>query len=146
VDRPGPQPLGGAGTSSPKAVSWGEGRIDLFVRGTDAALYHQWFNGSGWGWWEPLGGPFASDPEAVSVGPNRLDVFLRDGFKMVRYLSWNNGWSAWKSIGQVSSGVDAVARNNGQIEVMARRPNDLAVEQFASAVGWEAYSLGGEVR
>ena len=33
-------------TSDPTAVSWGSGRIDVFARGPDNALWHRWFEGS----------------------------------------------------------------------------------------------------
>jgi hypothetical protein len=30
-------------------VAWGANRLDVFVTGTDSALYHKWWNGSAWG-------------------------------------------------------------------------------------------------
>jgi hypothetical protein len=30
-------------TSDPDAVSWGANRIDVFVRGTNLALWHKWW-------------------------------------------------------------------------------------------------------
>ena len=38
--------LGGELTSDPVAVSLGNGRIDVFVRGTDKALWHKWWDGT----------------------------------------------------------------------------------------------------
>jgi GH25 family lysozyme M1 (1,4-beta-N-acetylmuramidase) len=35
---------GATGTSSPSATSWGAGRIDTFVRGSDNACWHNYFN------------------------------------------------------------------------------------------------------
>ena len=40
--------LGGVLSASPTAASWGPGRIDVFVRGTDNALYHRWYAGAAW--------------------------------------------------------------------------------------------------
>lgn len=37
-------------------VSWGPGRIDVFVRGTDAALHHKVWDGHAWQDFESLGG------------------------------------------------------------------------------------------
>jgi 3D (Asp-Asp-Asp) domain-containing protein len=59
------------------AVSWGSNRIDIFVKGTDNALWHKWWDGSRWGGWESLGGVLTSAPGAVSWGSNRIDVFAR---------------------------------------------------------------------
>ena len=35
--------LGGKLTSGPAAASWSEGRLDVFARGTDNALWHRWY-------------------------------------------------------------------------------------------------------
>ncbi len=35
--------LGGALTSPPNCVSWGANRLDCFVKGTDNAMYHKWW-------------------------------------------------------------------------------------------------------
>jgi hypothetical protein len=35
--------LGGIFDNEPGAVSWGTGRIDVFVRGTDNHMWHRWF-------------------------------------------------------------------------------------------------------
>ena len=37
-------------------VSWGPGRLDIFVRGTDAALHHKYWDGHAWQDFESLGG------------------------------------------------------------------------------------------
>ena len=41
--------MGGVCVGEVEAVSWGPNRLDLFVTGTDSALYHKWWNGSSWG-------------------------------------------------------------------------------------------------
>jgi hypothetical protein len=41
--------MGGVCTSPPTAVAWGPDRLDVFVTGTDSALYHKWWDGSAWG-------------------------------------------------------------------------------------------------
>jgi hypothetical protein len=78
-------------------VAWGPNRLDVFVLGTDRALYHKWWNGSAWGpsltGYEYQGGVCTSPPRAVAWGPNRLDVFVR-GTDRALYHKWWNG-SAW---------------------------------------------------
>lgn len=69
--------LGETLTSAPAVSSWAPNRLDTFVRGTDNALWHKWWDGSRWSDWESLGGNLTSDPAAVSWGPNRTDVFAR---------------------------------------------------------------------
>jgi hypothetical protein len=63
--------------------------LDCFVKGTDNALYHKWWNGSSWRGWENLGGRIDGAPTAVSWGPNRIDVFAR-GMNNHMYHKW---WS-----------------------------------------------------
>ena len=41
--------MGGVCTDEPGSSSWGPNRLDVFVTGTDSALYHKWWDGSAWG-------------------------------------------------------------------------------------------------
>ena len=46
--------------------SWAPNRLDTFVRGTDDALWHKWWDGASWSGWESLGGVLTSEPAGVS--------------------------------------------------------------------------------
>jgi hypothetical protein len=35
-----------------KREHWAPGRLDLFVHGTDNALWHKWYDGGSWSGWE----------------------------------------------------------------------------------------------
>ena len=85
--------LGGATKDPIAAVSWDKNRIDLFVRGTDDAIYHKWWDGSRWGGWESLGGATKDPIAAVSWDKNRIDLFVR-GTDDAIYHKWWNG-SNW---------------------------------------------------
>ena len=86
------EPLGGVLTSGPAVCSWAAGRLDIFARGTDNALWHLWYDG-GWGTWEQLGAnPIASDPAAVAWGPNRIDVFVRGTDNALYHKWWDGNW------------------------------------------------------
>jgi hypothetical protein len=78
-------------------VSWGSDRLDVFVLGTDSALYHKWYDGSGWGPsvtdWEYMGGVCTEEPRVSSWGSDRLDVFVI-GTDSGLYHKWWDG-SAW---------------------------------------------------
>jgi hypothetical protein len=69
----------------------------VFVIGTDSALYHKWYDGSGWGssvtGYEYMGGVCTSPPAVVAWGPNRLDVFVI-GTDSALYHKWYDG-SGW---------------------------------------------------
>ena len=93
---------GGGSTAAPRpssnpVVAWGPNRIDVFVLGTDRALYHKAWDGSAW-WpsttgYEGLGGVCTCVPQAVAWGPNRLDVFVT-GTDRALYHKWWDG-SRW---------------------------------------------------
>jgi hypothetical protein len=67
----------GASNSSPAAVLRHPGQIDLFIRGIDDGLWHNWWNGVQWRGWESLGGVLTTAPSVVSLSPTSVDVFVR---------------------------------------------------------------------
>jgi hypothetical protein len=83
--------------SSSPVVAWGANRLDVFVLGSDRALYHKWWNGSAWGpsvtGYENLGGVCTSSPQVVAWGPDRLDVFVTGTTSALHHKWWNG--SAW---------------------------------------------------
>jgi len=86
-----------APAASGPVVAWGSNRLDVFVVGTNRALFHKWWNGSAWGpsltGYEAQGGVIMSNTEVASWGPNRLDVFVV-GTDRALYHKWWNG-AAW---------------------------------------------------
>jgi hypothetical protein len=87
------EPLGGQIIDSVSAVSWSENRLDLFVRGTDNAVYHKAWDGANWypslTDWEPLGGQIIGSVSAVSWSENRLDLFVRGTDNAVYHKTWD---------------------------------------------------------
>ncbi len=85
--------MGGVCTTAPTVVSWGSDRLDVFVLGTDSALYHKWWDGSAWGpsvtGYEYLGGVCTDEPRVVSWGTNRLDVFVTGTDKQLYHKWWD---------------------------------------------------------
>ena len=90
--------LGGILTSGPGASSWSSGRLDVFVRGTDSAMWHKWYE-NGWSDWESLGGTLTSSPGAVSWDQGHIDVFVRGTDSALWHKWYENGWSDWESLG-----------------------------------------------
>src|SRR5579859_5882301 len=113
--------------SSGPVVAWGANRLDVFVLGTNRALFHKWWNGSAWGpsltGYEAQSGICESVPQAVAWGPNRLDVFVT-GTDSQLFHKWWNG-SAWgpSLTGYERQGGIIV----GQPEVVSWGPNRLDV-------------------
>jgi hypothetical protein len=91
-----PESLGKDVVGPPAVCSRGGGRIDVFVVGTDGALYHKWWDGTSWGpsqlTSERLGGVIVGQPSAVAWGPDRLDVFVV-GTDGALYHKWWDGTS-----------------------------------------------------
>jgi Pregnancy-associated plasma protein-A/Repeat of unknown function (DUF346) len=83
--------------SSSPVAAWGANRLDVFVLGTDRAMYHKWWDGAAWGpsvtGYEYMGGTCESMPQVVAWGSNRLDVFVT-GTDSALYHKWWDG-SAW---------------------------------------------------
>jgi hypothetical protein len=84
--------------SAPAVAPQSENRIDVFVRGTDDACWHTYWNGSFWVPWESLGGVLTDAPGAGWAG-SQLHVFVcgeEDGEGHGTF--WHTYWdgSAWK--------------------------------------------------
>src|SRR5206468_3353111 len=102
-----PTSLGGSWTSSPSVASWGAGRMDVFIRGTDNALWHSFWTGTQWSPFESLGGGLTSGPGVGSWGPGRIDVFVRGTDNQLWHKFWAGAWSGWERLG--------AARRNPQL-------------------------------
>ena len=110
---PNLQPIpSGTFTSGPALTSWTSTRYDIFGRGTDGALWHNWWTGSGWAGWQSLGGQIApgTQPAAVAGAPNRIDVFVEGTDGQLYHIWWDGAsWSGWEGHGGILSGSPAVA-------------------------------------
>jgi len=143
-------PLGGASTSSPAAISMNYSyfSVDVFVRGTDGALWEKHYQ-NGWSTWISLGGQLAAGtgPAVASWSAGRLDVFV-DGTDGALWHKWYNGtsWSGWESLGgQLTSAPAATSPASGAIYVFARG-TDGAIWEKPYSNGWSSWrSLGGQV-
>ena len=141
--------------NGPEISSWGPGRLDVFIKGADGALWHKFYASSlGWSGWSSLGAPtgvtLASDPVAMSWGYARIDIFVRgsDNALWHKYYDVNlGGWSAWYSHGgMLTSGPTATSWGFGRLDVFYRgTDNTLRHIFYAAFIGaWSAeYNHGG---
>jgi hypothetical protein len=148
--------------SGPAVCQNGDGRLELFVRGNDNALWHRAqtaANGSAWTDWASLGGVLDSE---VSVGRNadgRLEAFARGRNGFVSHI-WQratneNTWSPWTSFGGVLNlnpiigPAPAVGTNaDGRIEVFmwAEDGSLWEIRQLRPNGTWSKWEpLGGHV-
>ena len=90
--------LGGIVTSPPAATSPTSSVIDVFVRGTDGALWQTYYQ-NGCSTWIPLGGQFASGtgPAVALWSAGRLDVFVQSTDPQLWHVGV--GWSGWSTLG-----------------------------------------------
>ena len=81
--------------SSPAVCAPDANSLDVFVQGTDDALWHEHFqSGSGWSaWetWESLGGTLTSSPGATSPSNGVIDVFVRGTDGAIWYKQFSGG-------------------------------------------------------
>src|SRR5438876_794475 len=95
ISSPTPSPPQGITfTQSPAAVSWGPARIDLFGRGADGAIYHNYWDGA-WHSFESLGGNFIYGPAVSSWSADRLDVFAIGADGALYHNYWDGAWHGW---------------------------------------------------
>ena len=150
--------LGGVATSSPAAVSWPFAsylREDVFVRGSNGALYWKYYQ-SGWSGWHNLGGQLASGtgPAACSWNAGRLDVFV-EGTNGALWHKWttNSGatWSGWESLGGKLTASPAATwwvggPTNHSIQVFVRGSDGAVWQKYWNGSVWSSWhSLGGQL-
>jgi hypothetical protein len=139
-------------TAAPAIASWGSNHLEVFARGTDNRIWHNWyrFGGGGWsGWFAFDGGGFTSAPAAVAYAPERLHVFARGADNRIysRHHLGAGSWSAWAPLGtqQFASAPAAVSWDSQHLEVFARgTDNRIWHTWYRFGIGWSAwYPLDG---
>lgn len=91
-------------TDGPSVVANADGRLEIFARGADAAVWHNWqlSSGGAWAGWNSLGGVIVGAPAAAINADGRLEVFVLGGGNTIWHgfqTSPGNGWSGWMSLG-----------------------------------------------
>jgi hypothetical protein len=136
-------PVGGTLTGAPAAACWtrggeraSEGRVDVFVPGTDRALWHRSYTAqSGWSGWDSLKGVLArgTSPSVSSLRPGSLDVFVV-GTTGSLYHKWyreTTGWSEWEDLGgRCFSGSASVSWSATRIDVSCRGVGNVIYHKF----------------
>jgi hypothetical protein len=142
------QNLGGDLTSAPTAVSWGnQNRIDVFVKGSDNALWHQWWDGTSWSGWEGLGGALTSAPVVTSWATGRLDVFARGTDNQLWHRWFAGTWAAWEPLGGIlNSSPGGVSWGSNRIDVFVQGTDQAVWHKWWDGVRWNGWeSLYGSI-
>lgn len=135
----------------PSVVSWGSGRLDLFVRATDNSVRHfwEWLDGNGTphAGWESMGGSVTSSPAVTSDGSGRLRIFAAGQDSTIWTRSYNSGWTSWNRLSTqtISGDIGAVAWGSNRLDLFATLPNQGGqlghFWQNGSASGWETMDI-----
>ncbi len=145
-------------TGSPGSVSWGDGRIDVFMRGSDSQLWQKYYdaNTQGWGPMAPLNVSINSSPTVTSWAIGRLDVFyVDDNYALGHYWYDNGAWQNTETLGQPAPNVTivdspgAVSWGDGRIDIFVRgSDNALWLKTYAATSGgWQSWiKIGGTIR
>ena len=128
-----------------------DGRIEVFARGTDGALWHIWQTSpnNGWSGWGSLGGGIQGPIAVGSNADGRIEVFVK-GMDSALWHIWqtspNNGWSGWASLGGWIADPVASRNADGRLEIFVRGGDNALwhIWQTAPNNGWSGWgSLGG---
>jgi len=86
--------------TGPAACSWGGGRKDVFMVGSNGTVSHTWDDGNGGTGLENLGGTLTTTPAATSPTANTIHLFGRGSNGYCYWNKWNGtSWSGWVSLG-----------------------------------------------
>ena len=144
--------IGGVLTSAPTASSTSTGLIDVFVRGSDGAVWEITTSAAGspltpWG---SIGGqiPVNTAPSACSWGTGRLDVFVNGTDGTLWHKWWDaSKWWNWESLGgKLTSGPGATATVDKEIGVFVRGTDGGLYYKHWDGTVWSGWaSLGGQI-
>ena len=152
-------PLGGNLLGDPAVAHNSDGRLEVFVIGTDHVLYHKSQivagGGSGWTGYSSLGGNIISNPIVAQNSDGRLEVFVirtdHALYHVSQLTAGSNSWSGFTTLGGNIIGNPAVGKNSdGRLEVFVIGTNHGLWHIFetapSSSNSWSGYgSLGGNI-
>jgi hypothetical protein len=132
--------------SAPDVVSWGQGRMDVVVRGSNNNVYHRTYINGAWQGWANLGAQCNGSPSICSMWPGRLDVFMR-GYDNNLWHNAGNGagtWWGWENLGDtLTASPDCVSRGDGKIDVVFRGSNNDVWHRWMNGWAWVGYNNQG---
>jgi hypothetical protein len=138
----------GATYASPAAsVRSGTSIVDLFVRGSDNALYQNTRDGT-WTGYRSIGAPpggATSAPAAISNAPGKVHVFVRGADSAIWQRTWTTSWGPWTYVGGAVTSAPAVAsRGTNRLDLFVRGTDGQIYHRFNDGGSWSGWSaLGG---
>jgi hypothetical protein len=150
---PGPWELaGGVLAFGPAASTWGSGRLDAFVTGTDGIVYHRYFtsvSAGGWAWEALPGEGSLSEASSISTASGSIDVFIHGADNALWRRNFSSGtWSTWQRIGgKIIGAPSAVSVGSGDMGIFVQGADNhlwLATYSVATAT-WTWVDNGGQL-
>jgi hypothetical protein len=143
--------LGGqlASGTGPAADAQNANSLDLFVQGTDHALWYKHWDGTSWSGWENLGGYLTSSPAATSPASGVIDVFVRGSNGALYEKTTTDGGATWAWIslgGQIPAGSSPTACSwgAGRLDVFVQGTDGALYHKWYSGTSWSGWeNLGG---
>jgi hypothetical protein len=135
-------------TSAPTLASQASGIVNIWARGTDAAVYQRSWDGTQWVAWSTLGGGIDGAPAAVSRTDNLINLYVRGSGNGLFARSWNgSAWSDWFLLdGAPISSAPAAAGDGPNHEwVVARGGNGVVLKEWTANAGWSVWQELGKV-
>jgi uncharacterized repeat protein (TIGR03803 family) len=131
-----------------------DGRLEVFARGTDNAVWHTSqavAGGSTWNQWTSLGGVVTSDPIVGQNADGRLEVFVLGQDSALWHRSQtaasDSTWTPWSSVGGKLTSNSAVGRNtDGRLEVFARGTDNAIWYTSQTAAGGPNWNIWTSMR
>ncbi|MGZ8893014.1 MAG: redoxin domain-containing protein [Halobacteriota archaeon] len=142
--------LAGSGSGTGPAVSAKDANsLDVFVQGTDHALWYKHGDGTSSGSWKSLGGVLTSSPAVATMpGSNRIDVFARGTTGVLWQKTTTDGgttWSNWYNLGGIlpAGTGPAASWGAGRLDVFVQGTTRALYHRSDTTTwsGWE--NLGG---
>ncbi len=140
------QDLGGVIVGEP-AVTYADGRFDLFAVSPRGRLFQRTYTGRAWGAWQNLDGSWLPGVSAVFDPLSRTYyVFGHDLGGHLRQSYWSDYWSGpWQQLdlGGVTAGAPGVSLADGEFDVFAVSPRGRLFQLTSAGGTWGTWQVVG---
>ncbi|MEE1806733.1 hypothetical protein PUR32_10885, partial [Streptomyces sp. BE133] len=115
---------------------------DVFVRGTDGALYQKSWNGAAWSRnWTKIGGPTGGvvkdAPAVVSSAPGPIDLVARGTDDALYHRTYSDGqWGKWENLGGTTSTAPSITATSKGLTVFTRGTDGALYEKSWNGAAW----------
>lgn len=133
-------------------VSASTGRLNVYVRGSDNAIWMSRYNGVSWSSWYSISatGSANSRPGVVAQKASAINAFVR-GTDNAVWNAWSNDggatWSSWHSLsapsGGAISGPIATSQGDGHLNLFVRGSGDVIWHRAWDGGPWSSWESVG---